>query len=220
MAKGLVHHVDEGMIENYQLLTTYRWVDEWLEMKKTEENIEQLEKELNAIRNAPLLKKDRLRILHGHFINYQNRRIAILQKFFGSWNGYGDPFLYLTSVKLEPGLVLPPALTFGELEMALDSLPETGLSEKDRSAKINKIEPELKKLREKVEKLFPPEYLGKNGQDTRAKFIEHWERLQSQACEPIAPDAYALENSSEAEKSAWKKLSLKELVNKDGLTPR
>ena len=202
-------------VPHWDLLDDYGWIDGYHKAEELRPQVEHLESERAEIQRQPLPIKERLANLRPHFEAYQQRRVDALALHFRTWDGRGDPMRYVKTHQLAPAALLPPYFSWDEVERAFSTLPDAGMPAAEQQRKLAKIDDKLRALRAEYDRLSEGFLIGKNGADIRVEFVRHWEGTQSRVDGPADPRGRTLEYSDEAERRAWKKLGLKEAIDKN-----
>jgi len=205
-------------------LKEYGWEADFFRTEALRKELNELIAERNRIGTLPLPRSEQLENLREPYKAYQERRLQLFREWFSEWSGYGDRFKYVSdnTLRLRNRVFsVPPTIQWPEIEQIFRTLPELpeATGAKAKTKMLEKIETKITETESELSKVFPERYRGRNGEDSRARLVEAWRKVQSQCCEPCGPLGWALKYSFPPEREAWKKLKIADFVNKQGMFP-
>jgi hypothetical protein len=195
----------EGSVPYYGMLLEYEWVDDFVALEKTQDEIDLLKKERRKVSKIPVDKQTFLKQLHGALDKHNKRREAALFRVLRENRQTGDNVFLAV-----PQLEIPPYIDWKDVEGAVALLDDEGITPAAREKALSKIGKRVAELEAEIIRLSPVGFfVFKNGNvknDARVEFLTHWRVLQADVSGPIGPQGVTLDLSPEPEKEAWKKL--------------
>jgi hypothetical protein len=196
------------------------WTPRYVRGNELQEELTELEKEHHRSRNLYATRQEYLTILHSFLKDSRKAKVEALSRWLQDCRGGRNPFEFPRCMG-QMGTVNHATAPLPDWDMVTEAvaLLEEGISQKERSKQLSRLDEKIVLGKAELSECQPPErYLIDKAKvivDAWDAFVQRWIQLQRTVNAPLGPQGITLTQSPREEKEAWKVLGLADYVSKN-----
>lgn len=223
MLKDRILPIPKPAVPFYGVLSSYEWVDEFVQITEIKAKIRQLRRKKKRIIDMNPTKKAFLEQLKKEYAEIQSRRINWLRAQIQHKLDRGKHF-HLGPIECNAAAQdrLGPMLIFEDIKAAVDAIEwprqKDCTTEAERTRMVEEMLSEISELENELLEKTSSYYIVNNAVislDARQQFVEFWRQAQKKFSGQVNPQGLRLRESSNDEQRAYDALKIYDFINHD-----